>query len=92
MVQTSSRIIAEFSSSTGIRAGQAARFHANSVDLQAHVMHVAESPGGHANIELVLDSTTPPPIGTSGTVEIEMEHVSPAALLLRAAGEHGKSR
>ena len=93
VVDTTSRIIAEFSSANQIRSGQAARFQTNSGNVTAHVTHVAALPNGRAHVELAIDSNSSQPSpGTSGTVEVVIESVSPAALLLRAAGERGQGR
>ena len=94
------RAVAEFSPSSAlgrIRPGQPARLRlegfpwAEYGGVSATVSNVAGEPrGGSVRVELVInpDASTAIPLqhGLPGTVEIEVERVSPAALLLRAAG------
>jgi multidrug resistance efflux pump len=51
---------------------------------------------GQAQVELAISPDSVPPIplqhGLTGTVEIEIERVSPATLVLRAAGQLAASR
>jgi hypothetical protein len=78
-------ITAEFASPDAyerIHRGQPARFHTNFGSIPAHVTKAG------IPVELAMDdqSTTLTP-GASGSLEIQVETVSPAALLLRAVGQ-----
>jgi membrane fusion protein (multidrug efflux system) len=94
------RAVAEFlpSSAMGrIRPGQPARLRLDGFPwaeyggLSAVVANAATEPrGGRVRVELAINpdpaSTIPLQHGLPGTVEVEVERVSPAVLLLRAAG------
>ena len=71
-----SRIVAEFPSSTQIHTGQPARFRVKSGSFPAHVTRVTAD-----SVELAIDRSLAP---QQGTVEIEVESLSPAPMLLRA--------
>ena len=71
-----SRIVAEFPSSKQIHPGQLARLRAKSGSFSAHVTRVTAD-----SVELAIDRSLAP---QQGTVEIEVESLSPAAMLLRA--------
>jgi multidrug resistance efflux pump len=94
------RAVAEFlpSSALGrIRSGQQARLRLEGFPwteyggVSATVLNVASEPrAGRVRVELAINadpsSAIPLQHGLPGTVEVEVERVSPAALLLRAAG------
>ncbi len=94
------RVIAQFSSREGlgrIQVGQRARVHLDGFPwtqyggLTATVSAVATQARDHAiRVELAIPrddgSRIPRQHGLSGTVEVEVERVSPATLVLRAAG------
>jgi membrane fusion protein (multidrug efflux system) len=94
------RIVAEFPSSAAIgrvRAGQAARMQPAEFpwtqygSVAAVVRRVAsEGKEGQVRVELDVDSRQDSDIplqhGLPGTLQVEVERVSPAALVLRAAG------
>jgi multidrug resistance efflux pump len=94
------RMIAEFSAAQAvgrIRPGQSARMRVAGFPwtafgtLRAVVAHVAaEVREGRVRVELAVDRRSVPQIvlrhGLSGSVEIELERVSPATLVWRAAG------
>jgi membrane fusion protein (multidrug efflux system) len=95
-----SRVVAYFPATDAgrIRSGQNARLRLDGFawseygTLPATVAHVAtESLDGKFRVELALGadpgSLLPREHGPSGRVEVEVEQVSPAALLLRAAGQ-----
>lgn len=95
------RAVAEFLPSAAlgrIRSGQPARLRlegfpwAEYGGLRATVANVASEPrDGHVRVELTVnaDASSPIPMqhGLPGTVEVEVERVSPASLMLRAAGK-----
>lgn len=70
-----SRIIAEFHSTGSIHPGQRAYFGGKS----AHVTNV-----NGASVELALDRPANLPQGSTGKVEVQVEFLTPAAMLLRA--------
>ena len=69
-------IIAEFPPSTRIHAGQLGSFLINEGSFPAHVTRVTGQ-----SVELSLDRPLAP---QQGTVEVQVESLSPAAMLLRA--------
>jgi membrane fusion protein (multidrug efflux system) len=79
-----------------VRAGQAARLRLDGFpptqygSIAATVSNVAREPrDGQVRVELALDGTefgVPMQHGLPGSVEVEIERVSPAALVLRAVG------
>ena len=95
------RVVAEFLPSAAlgrIRPGQAARLRLEGFPwteyggVRATVANVASEPrDGRVRVELTINadpsSSIPMQHGLPGTVEIEVERVSPAALCLRAAGK-----
>jgi multidrug resistance efflux pump len=86
-------VIAEFPPTAlgRIRTGQPGRFRSRVGGVPIRVTSVAdEVHDGYVRVELAVDQTiTSIPLqqGLSGTVEIQVENVSPATLLLRAAGQ-----
>lgn len=70
------RIIAEFPPSARIHPGQLARFLINEGSFPARVTRVTG-----ASVELMIDRPLAP---QPGTVEVQVESLSPAAMLLRA--------
>lgn len=94
------RAVAEFLPSAAmgrIQAGQRARLRLEGFPwteyggVSATVSNVAGEPrAGRVRVELAINpdpsSAIPLQHGLPGTVEVEVEHVSPAVLLLRAAG------
>jgi membrane fusion protein (multidrug efflux system) len=94
------RIVAEFRPSEAlgrIRPGQRAILRLEGFPwvqygtVAATVARVASEPlGGQIRVELSLDRTLAFPVslqhGLPGTVEVEVERISPASLVLRAAG------
>lgn len=92
-----SRLIAEFSADAGvnrIHAGQPARWRiqgspSGSGGITAHVTGVADEGSGRTvRVEFALDPSSRFLCGTDcrGTVEVQVDSLSPAVLLLRAAG------
>jgi membrane fusion protein (multidrug efflux system) len=95
------RAVAEYSPSSAlgrIRSGQPARLRLEGFPwteyggISATVANVAGEPrGGRVRVELLISpdpsSAIPLQHGLPGTVEVEVERVSPATLLLRAAGK-----
>jgi len=86
------RVIAEFAPSAAlgrIRAGQHAHLRLQGFgSIPAHVTGVGgEIRDGTVRVELAVDPSTTIPLqnGLPGTVEVQVENVSPATLLLRAA-------
>ncbi len=94
------RAVAQFlaASAVGrIRPGQAAHMEIHAYPwvqygrLQAHVTGVGSEPtAGQVRVELAFDENPNPAIrlqhGLTGVVAVEVERVSPAALIVRAAG------
>lgn len=81
-----------------VKAGQSARLRMDGFPwaqygiIAAEVMAVSSEPrNGQIRVELRLGQTGPTPIplqhGLPGSVEVEIERVSPATLVLRAAGQ-----
>jgi hypothetical protein len=70
------RIIAEFPPPTRIHPGQLGRFLINENSFPARVTRV-----GGQSVELAIDRSLAP---QQGTIEVQVESLSPAALLLRA--------
>jgi hypothetical protein len=88
------RVIAEFPPSAAIgriRAGQPGRFRLQFGNIPVRVTSVGdEVRDGNVRVELAVDRTvTSIPLhqGSTGTLEVEVENVSPATMLLRAAGQ-----
>jgi membrane fusion protein (multidrug efflux system) len=93
-------VIAEFLPTLAfgkLKPGQPARVKLNGFPwmqygtVAAQVSRVAgDIRDGHVRVELALASPTNPRIplqhGLPGSVEVEVEHISPAALLLRSVG------
>lgn len=83
------RIVAEFPASVDlscIRPGRPARFVSQSRNFPAHVNRIdSELDRGSLRVELAADSNSVLQPGLTGSVEIQVERVSPATLLLRAA-------
>ncbi len=87
-VEPSGILVATFTPSAlaKIRVGQAGHLQTSATSVPVHVSRVA------ANVELTIDrGATPLAPGPAGTVEVQVESLSPAALLLRAAGYGGAS-
>jgi membrane fusion protein (multidrug efflux system) len=94
------KVVAEFAPSVAlgrIRSGQRARLRLEGFPwteyggVSATVSNVASEPrGDRVRVELTISPDSPSAIplqhGLPGTVEVEVERVSPASLLLRAAG------
>ncbi|MGA2599606.1 MAG: hypothetical protein ABSH09_21745 [Bryobacteraceae bacterium] len=70
------RIIAEFPPSTRIHPGQLGRFLIDGNSIPARVTRVTGQ-----SVELAIDRSLAP---QQGTVEVQVESLSPAAMLLRA--------
>lgn len=95
------RVVADFAASSAlgrVRLGQSARVRLDGFPwtqygmLAATVAQVAREPrAGRLRVELEVDAASAPRIplehGMTGTVEIEVERISPAALLLRTLGK-----
>ncbi len=93
-------VVAEFAPEAAlgrIRPGQPARLRLSSFpssqygSLRARVAHMStELRDGRVRVELEVDGASNPELplehGLPGTIEVEVERVSPAVLLLRAAG------
>ena len=87
------RVIAEFPPAAlgHIHVGQPGRFRLQVGSIPTHVTSVdGEVRDGYVRVELSVDRTmTSIPLhqGLTGTVEVEVENVSPATMLVRAAGQ-----
>jgi hypothetical protein len=53
----------------------------------ALVTDIPSSSGGNSQVEMYVSSPEPLQPGLSGQVQVEVDHVSPAMLALRAAGQ-----
>ncbi len=88
----SQRVVAWFFASAAlnrIHAGQPAFFRISGLgSFPARVKAVSrETPEGFGRVDLLLDKAARPlSRGMAGTVQVQVEFVSPARLLLRAAG------
>lgn len=87
------RVVAKFSPTAlgHIRTGQPGSFRSQFGAIPTHVTNVeGEVHDGYLRVELAVDrsmTSIPAQQGSTGTVEVEVEDVSPATMLLRAAGQ-----
>ena len=86
-----------FAAFAQLRTGQAAILRLKALPgaqyqtVPAHVSRIAQQiQGGKVRVELAIDSTVSVPVflqpGLSGSVSVDVEHTSPAVLILRSVG------